>query len=182
MLSGREPDDLPHRALDDSSRRAILLVAPDTAIISADVLLLTNSNYCVSSAFGDVEIFALRHNKAFALAILSASLGYRGLHASAEAVRRQWPLARILILGRSAFGLEDHLYDEQVSQAPDPTQLLDTLERLSKEPRNQSANTVDLDAWRFGASLFRSSIQESDPTKAAPFEPTETGNLRGQQI
>jgi hypothetical protein len=53
---GLEPDDLGHRALDDSSRRALLLVAPDTAVLSDNALLLTNSDYCVVIAFSDGEV------------------------------------------------------------------------------------------------------------------------------
>ena len=178
--SGREPCDFPRLSLCDSLRREILFVALDTAATSADALLLTNSNYFVSSAFCDGEIFALRHKKAVTLAILSASLGCRGLRASAEAVRRQWPLARILILGRSTLWLEDHLYDEQIDPYPEPKQLLDTLERLSNKPWDQSTDIVDFDAWRLSVSLFPSPIQESDPTKVVPFERTETKNLRGK--
>ena len=62
----------------------------------------------------------MHDENAIALAILSASLGNRGLRASAEAVRRRWPLAQILIVGGSAFRLEDHLYDEPIDHSPEP--------------------------------------------------------------
>lgn len=169
-MSDHKPGDL---------RRQVLLVEPDTAVLSARAILLRNSNYCVSSALSDRELFALRHKKVVALAILSASLGCRSLRASAEVVRRQWPLARILILGRSAVGLEDHLYDEQIDPPQEPTQLLGTLDRLSEEPRNQGVIATDLSAWRSGLSLVRSFVQESGPTKAAPLESTENWDLRG---
>jgi hypothetical protein len=170
--SDHKPDDL---------RREILLIEPDTAVLSAHTLLLSNSNYCVSSALCDGELFALRHKKAVAFAILSASLGRRGLRASAEVVRRQWPLSRILILGRSAFRLEDHLYDEQIDLSQEPKQLLGALDRLSEEPRNQSVITADSSVWRSGLSLVRSFVQETDPTKISPLEQTTTDNPRGKQ-
>ena len=169
-MSDHKPGDL---------RRQVLLVEPDTAVLSARTILLRNSNYCVSSALSDRELFALRHKKVVALAILSASLGCRSLRASAEVVRRQWPLARILILGRSAFRLEDHLYDEQIDLSQEPKQLLGALDRLSEEPRNQGVIATDLSAWRSGLSLVRSFVQESGPTKAAPLESTENWDLRG---
>jgi hypothetical protein len=178
---GLDPDDLGRRALDGSSRRALLLVAPDTAVLSDNALLLANSDYCVVIAFSDGEVLALHDETSIAFAILSASLGNRGLRASAEAVRRRWPLAQILILSPSAFGLEDHLYDERIDPSPEPKQLLDTLDRLSKKPWSQSASTADLNAWHMGASFFRSSIRESDPTKASAFEPAKTEHLRGKQ-
>ena len=110
--------------------RGILLIEPDVSVLSAEFLLLTNSNYCVTPAFSHREIYILRETKAVALAILSDSLGRQLLGAIAKTVRRQWPLARILILGRAESVLEDHLYDEQINHSHDPAQLLDDLERL----------------------------------------------------
>ncbi len=173
-----DPNDLPILAADNSSQRGILLVEPDSTILTTHALLLTNSDYCVATAFSDRETFVLRHTKVVTVAILSASLGYRILCAVAEAVRRQWPLARILILGRPASMLEDHLYDDQIDHYPAPKQLLDALERLSKDSWNQCSNSFDWSTGRSGAGAARSPIHESDPTKSALSGATENKNCR----
>ena len=128
--------------------RGILLVEPDITLLAAETLFLTRSNYSVTPAFSQREIFMLRTTKAVALAILSDCLGPRLLTAIAETVRKQWPLARILVIGRPESVLEDHLYDEQIEQPSDPKQLLDDLERLYKDSWNQRSNTLDWDAKR----------------------------------
>ena len=164
---GRTHNDLPNLSVDNSSQRGILLVEPDITVLTSQALLLANSNYCVTTASSDRETFVLRHTKVVTIAILSASLGYRILCAVAEAVRRQWPLARILILGRPASMLEDHLYDDQIDHYPAPKQLLDALERLS-----------EWSAGRSGAGVARSPIHESDPTKSPLLRATENKNCR----
>lgn len=154
-------DDLPNLYVDTSLLRGILLVEPDITLLSAEALQLANSNYCVTTAFSDREIFVLRHTKAVALAILSASLGDLHLRAVAEAVRWQWPLARILVLGHAASVLEDHLYDEEIDPSPEPKQLLDDLERLYEGSWNQRSNTLDWNVGRSGACAARSSMRET---------------------
>ena len=148
--------------------REILLIEPDVSVLSAEALLLTNSNYCVTPAFSLREIYILRETKAVALAILSDSLGRQLLGAIAETVRKQWPLARILILGRAESVLEDHLYDEQINHSHDPTQLLEDLERLYKGSWNQRTNTLDWSTVRASMCASRSSLRESDPSKLLP--------------
>src|SRR5271170_4637548 len=135
FISATRPSshDLPDSLVDASLWRGILLVEPNVALLTAEALLLTRTNYCVTSACSQREIFALRDTKAIALAILSDCLGPRRLTAVAETVRRQWPQARILILGRAESVLEDYLYDEQIDHSLDPKQLPDDLERLYKD-------------------------------------------------
>jgi hypothetical protein len=170
--------DLPDGPVDASLWRGILLVEPDITLLTAETLLLTHSNYCVTSACSLREIFALRDTKAIALAILSDCLGPHLLTAAAETVRRQWPHARILILGRAESVLEDHLYDEQINHSLDQKQLPDDLERLYKNSWNQRSNTLDWNAKHSGACFDRSWIRESDPTKTQPFGVEVDTNLR----
>jgi hypothetical protein len=112
--------------------------------------LLTNSHYSVTPAFSQREIFALRETKAIALAVLSDCLGPRLLVAVARSVRKQWPLARILIIGRPEFVLEDYLYDEQINHSSNPRQLLEDVESLYRDAWNQCSNTLDWDGRRAG--------------------------------
>lgn len=166
-------NSLPIIAVADPIWRGILLVNPDISLLSAEYLLLTKSNYCVTPAFSHGELFALRETKAVALAILSDSLGRQLLSAIAETVRRQWPLARILIWGRAESVLEDHLYDEQINHSLNPIQILDDLERLYKGSWNQRTNTLDWNTVRASMSAGRSLLCESDPSKFAPTSPIE---------
>jgi hypothetical protein len=161
---------LPDSLVPTSLWRGILLVEPDTALLTAEVLLLTRSNYYVTPASRQDEIFALRGTKAIALAILSDCLGPRVLAAVAYSVRKQWPLARILVIGRPGLALEDHLYDERVEHSSDPGQLLEDIEILYKDAWNQRSHTLDWDVKYSGVRPARSLTRESDPTKARPLE------------
>jgi hypothetical protein len=158
--------------------RGILLVEPDIALLTEEVLLLNRSNYCVTPAYSQGEIFALRGTKAIALAILSDSLGPRILAAVAQTVRKQWPLARILILGRPASMLEDHLYDEEMSHSSDPKQLIEDVERLYKDSWNQRSHMLDWNVKHSSIRATQSPICESDPTKTRPLEVSAERALR----
>ena len=148
--------------------RGVLLIDPDISVLSSESSLLAKSNYCVTPAFSHAELFILRETKAIALAILSGSLGQQLLAAIAQTVRRQWPLARILILGRAQSVLEDHLYDEEIKDSPTPKQLLDEIERLYKGSWNQRTNTLDWNSAWGAMCASRPSLYESDPSKVAP--------------
>lgn len=159
--------------------RKVLLIEPNISLLSAETLLLTESDYSVTPAFSHGELFILRDTKAVALAIISDSLGSRLLRAVATTVRSQWPLARILIIGRAATMLEDQLYDEQVEHSEEPKQLLEDIERLYKDSWNQRSNTI---VWKGGRSCVCSArlpILESDPTKASIVEAYKNKYLRG---
>lgn len=171
--------DLPDSLVDTSIRRGILLVEPDINLLTAEISLLTRSNYSVTPVLSSGEIFALRDTTAIALAILSDCFDPRALAAIAQTVRKQWPLARILVIGRPEFVLEDHLYDEQIDHSSNPTQLLEGIESLYKDSWNQHTHTLDWDVQRLGIRAVRSPIRESDPTKTQPFGVEVDTNLRG---
>ena len=159
--------------------RGILLIEPDVSVLSAEALLLTNSNYCVTPASSNGDLFLLRNTKAVALVILSDRLGQSHLDAAARTVRKQWPNSRILVRGQAAFVLEDHLYDEQVCHSSDPNKLLTDLDWFYRGLWNQHSHTLD---WSVGRSVLcfaRPSISESDPSKASPPALTEDRCLRG---
>ena len=158
------------RSVHASLWRGILLVEPDITLLTAEVQLLARSNYSDTPAFSQNEIFALRQTKAIALAVLSAGLGSRPLAAVAHTVRKQWPRARILILGRAESLLEDHLYDEQTEHSSDPMQLLQDIETLYKDSWNRRSNILDWDVKRAAIVPARCPICESDPTKSALLE------------
>jgi len=174
---------LPHPAATHTEVnpwRGILAVEPDPAVLSAKSLLLASANYCVTQATGEGDLFPLQGKSAFALAILSDRLGKRLLGAVAQIVRRQWPRTRILILGKVAPSLEDHLYDEQLDRSSDPQQVIEELENLYQGIWNQQSKTLD---WNAAASLryrARKPISESDPTKIIQYAPTDERSLRNR--
>jgi hypothetical protein len=145
--------------------RRILAVEPDITALNTKSLLLTRANYCVTRATSDRDVFRLRGTNAVAVAILSDHLGQRLLGTVAEAVRRQWPRTRILILGQVPSMLEDYLYDEQIDRSPDPKQVLGELEGLYRGMWHQRSNTLDWNAGRSALSFARQPISESEPTK-----------------
>jgi len=157
---------LPRGSLNSSAWRGILLVEPNITLLMAQALLLTRLDYCVTPAFSHSEIFALRDTKPIALAILSDRLGPRILASVARTVRKQWPLARILILGRPEFVLEDHLYDEEISHSSDPRTLIEDIERLYKDLWNQRSHTLNWDVKRSGPCAARSMGRECGPTRS----------------
>ena len=155
------PHPLPEEPTVIPTWRGILLVEPDITLLTAEAHLLTCSDYAVTPAFSSREIFALRETKAIALAILSDSLGPELLPAIAHAVRKQWPLARILIAGQAESALEDQLYDERIENPSDPKQLLEEVERLYKKSWNQRTNTLDL-CGSFGRVHGKPAIPPAD--------------------
>jgi len=159
--------------------RRILAVEPDLTVLHAKSLLLTQANYCVTQANSDRELFLMRDTKAVPLAILSDRLGQRLLGTVAETVRRQWPRARILILGQVPTVLEDYLYDEHIYRSPDPKQVLADLESIYKGMWNQRSNTLDWKARSPALSFARQPVTESDPTKTVQPAPKEVPSLRG---
>jgi len=96
-------------------------------------LLLSTSGFCVERVSTRSEIFDLRFLPMH-LAVLSDNLGALILRGAAEDVRRQWPLARVLIIGPAQIVLEDPLYDEAVDRRISPSDLLLVLARMSVHP------------------------------------------------
>ena len=141
---------------------------PDLAVLNAKSVLLTQANYSVTLATNDSDLFSLQTTKAFALAILSDRLGRGLLGAVAQIVRKQWPRARILIMGEVPRMLEDYLYDEQICRSSDPKQVLANLEGLYEGMWNERSKSIDWNASRSAPCFSRRQISESDPTKTGP--------------
>jgi hypothetical protein len=159
--------------------RGIILVEPDIDVLTAENLLLTSSNYCVTTASSNDDLFLVRNTKAIALVILSDRLGHSHLDAAARTVRKQWPNSRILVRAQAPFKLEDHLYDEQVCHSSNPSQLLIDLDWFYGGLWNQHSHTLDWSVRRSDLCFARPPISESDPSKASPPPPTEDRCLRG---
>jgi hypothetical protein len=146
----------------------VLLVEPAMTPRSDWEAVLSAGAYCVTAVCDVREVFLLRDEKSVAFAVINDMLGPFGLRATAECVRRQWPLAKILILGRAAPALEDHLYDEAISHRHEETAFLGVLQMLVE---NRWSKSMSADYARYGRAA--ATLKESDPTKSLRQEPAQ---------
>ena len=160
----RPSADVPER----STRLRLLLAEANAGSLSKLAVLLSNSGYRVATANTPNEVFDLR-SMAIHLAVLSDSLGKSGLRGVAENVRRQWPRARIVILGAAQTLLDDPLYDEAVDHRTSPEDLLSTLLKLSAYRWNFRGKVSRCNGGADHAGSSEPNNQpvppESDPTK-----------------
>jgi hypothetical protein len=115
----------------------ILLLESDPATLSDRAKLLTNSSYHVTTARNQSDLFILRATTGISLAILSDCLGPAALGVAAQSIRLGWSTARILILGKAQFVLEDNLYDDAIEHRFVKSELLITIERICHPSANR---------------------------------------------
>jgi len=144
----------------------VLLVEPAMTPRSERDTLLGTTNCCVTSVRDVREMFNLRLEKPIVFAVLNDLLGTFDLRAAAESVRRQWPAAKILIIGSAVPTLEDHLYDDAISHRHDEKELLSALQALLDNCWTQRM---------MGHKRPVASVQESDPTKV--IQPVSGSNV-----
>jgi hypothetical protein len=133
------------------SDRISVLVARRTASRLQDAALTSLFHAYRVELFQDpFDLFVARSNP-ISYALLCASAGYSLLAAEARIIRKQWPLARIMLLGSAPQELEDHLYDDTVPPDCNAASLATAFETHSIDLRNRSIGP-----------------KESDPTKADP--------------
>jgi hypothetical protein len=152
---------------DELDQLNILLVEPDLAKGLQRTKFLEESKYTVLSVSDVRGIFQHRGTIKLSMAVLSDLLGQFALRASAESVRRQWPGARILVLGHASSILEDHLYDDTLGQHYRSDELLAKLRAHSggnadDRRLNSSAYSSQAAAWAPTAKL---ALVESNPAK-----------------
>lgn len=157
-------------SVDTPLQPLVLLVDADLKRLARWTVLLAESDYGVVTAKAPGEILELQCLGGVQIAIFSGWMEMGALRASAESVRRQWPTARILILGEVTSALEDYLYDERMDPVFDTKRLLDTLKRLKKEAWERQSLSPE---WHLSGDVFvnwghsnrRLRPQESDPKK-----------------
>jgi len=156
-------------------RTRLLLAEARAEALSTRTLLLSNSGYQVATASTRKEFVDLR-SSTIQLVVLSDSLGCLGLRSLAEDVRRQWPLARILIIGAAQVALDDPLYDEAVERRISSADLLATLTKLSAYTLNRR---IEVFRPNPGSVPHEEAFEqnrryvpaESDPTKEPGYGP-----------
>jgi len=152
------------------TRPRVLLVEPDLEVLDNKTQLLSKSNYIVAPAGSYREIFGLRSEIGFRLAVLSDTLGELALRAATEFIRRQWPSACVLILGNAQAALEDYLYDEAVNHRIQSTELLDTLARLSEDSWSLRSRLVGFRPRTSTCTEERVTSHQSTPSGSHPKE------------
>jgi hypothetical protein len=166
---------IPNNPADKFTHLRVLLVEPDLEELAALSLLLSRSNYTVAPDSSYREIFGLRSKIGFRLAVLNDSLGELALRAAAEFVRRQWPSARILILGNARAALEDYLYDEVVNHRIQSKELLDTLARLCEDSWSLRSRLLGFRPRTSAFTEERATSHQSTPPES---NPKENGSLQ----
>jgi hypothetical protein len=131
-----DPSSLPVATV----RPKVVLVEPDMIHPADCPSHLLEERYCVTVVKDVRELFLLRDGKPFIFALLNDHMGPFQLVAAAHSVRRQWPDARILVLGQAAVVLEDHLYDEAIAHSSCKREaLFAALTKLACDPWRQRA-------------------------------------------
>jgi hypothetical protein len=161
-------DRLSPVVAEHSARPRLLLAEADAGSLSRLALQVSNSGHRVATASTRNEVFYLR-SMAIHLALLSDSLGKSSLRVVAGNVRRQWPRARIVILGAAQTLLDDPLYDEAVDRRISPEDLLSTRVRVSAYRCNFRGEVSRCNGGADHAGPSEPNNQpvppESDPTK-----------------
>lgn len=119
----------------DPARLSIVLIEPIAASLPDRRFLLSNDRYRVTCVRDTRELSLLRTEEAFVLVLISDALGQVGLIDAARSVRKQWPAARILVLGQAAAVLEDYLYEEALPHSCGQQELCDALNGMFS-PKN----------------------------------------------
>jgi hypothetical protein len=107
----------------------ILVVEPDQGLFSIREMLLQNEQYPVTAATGYLSVSKLYPSCEFRLAILNTCLGEAAVIDIAEFVRRRWPRTWILLVGNLRQRIDDHLYDDSISDDFHAQQLVDVVRR-----------------------------------------------------
>ena len=144
------------------SERLPVLAARRTASLLQDATLTSLfHSYRVELFDKPVDLYIARSAQV-SCALLCASAGCSLLAAEAHIIRKQWPFAKIILLGLAPRDFEDHLYDDTVAANCNVATLATAF----------SNRSVYLSDRRVGLHTGKAELPlvpvESDPTKAKP--------------
>lgn len=152
------------------AKPALLLIGLDR-LESSERAAQLQSEFCVTRADNPGDMHLMATGFAFSVAVLSDTIGFLALRASAQVVRTQWPKARIVILGKAPSDFDDQLYDETVGHSMSGGALLGVIKMVLEDARSRMGHDAYA-AWLARVSLasrFQQDRvpQESDPRKVA---------------
>ncbi len=145
-----------------ASERLPVLVARRAARLLQDAALTSLfHSYRVELFEKPFDLFVARA-ALVSYALLCASAGCSLLAAEAYIIRKQWPFAKIIVLGSAPHDLKDHLYDDMVITNCSPAILATAFSNRSGSLWNRRVGWIGTtsEPWRMP--------EESDPTKANP--------------
>jgi hypothetical protein len=88
------------------------------------------------------DLFVLATNRRIDVVILLDTLSEKDLKISAEYIRRNWPVAKILMIRTQAECLEDPLYDERLLPDLSADDLLSMLDKLVTDKPNRDQSVL----------------------------------------
>ncbi len=144
-----------------SERLSVLAARSTVSQLQDAALTFLFHSYRVELFEKPFDLFVARA-AAVSYALLCASAGCSLLAAEAYIIRKQWPFAKILVLGPAPHDLEDHLYDDTVAADCSAATLATALSNRSMDLWNRTIG------WNTGKPEPRRAPEESDPTKAEP--------------
>jgi hypothetical protein len=127
-------------------RLGLVLIEPIDASFPDHRFLASNESYRVTSVRDTRELALMGAAESFAIALISDTT------------------ARILVLGRAAVVLEDHLYDDALPHSCGQQELCDTLNRMSRQ-RVQGRPFIVTTPASEHASLLRRQVSSGDDSR-----------------
>ncbi len=151
----------PYTGLLTSERLPVLAARRTASLLQNAALTSLLRSYRVKFFEKPIDLFVAR-TVPFSYALLCASAGCSLIAAEAYIVRKQWPFAKIILLGPAPHDLQDNLYDDTVAADCSAATLATALSNRSMDVWHQTigSNTGKSELWR--------APEESDPTKAEP--------------
>jgi hypothetical protein len=153
----------PDTGLLTSERLPVLATRCAASLLQNAALTSLLRSYRVKFFEKPIDLFVARAAP-FSYALLCASAGCSLLAAEAYIVRKQWPFAKIILLGPAPHDLQDHLYDDTVAADCSAATLATALSNRSMDLWHQTIG------WNTGKSELRRAHEESDPTKTGPLD------------
>lgn len=102
------------------------------ALVRDALILRAHCKLAVASNYWDLCSLSLQREE-FQVAVLNEPGSARELRRRAKYIRRTWPDAVILLVGRSSETLKHRFYDESVPPGIKPAELLTVIDRLNAE-------------------------------------------------
>lgn len=101
----------------------VLCIGSEESMRTMYCALFGRHEYELATAKSYRELCAVSAQETFHIAVLNPTLSREETEAAAQLIRRQWPLAKILIVSKGTPRIEDALYDDRVDPGV-PPQLL----------------------------------------------------------
>ena len=130
-----------------STLRVLAVGSKDALDLVRNALRLRRSSHLlVASNYWELCSLSIGEAVQVSVAVIEVSNSDQDLLRTAVHIRRRWPEAQILLMGREPEDLEDPLYDERIPPGIEAAELLPAVERLVKrKQRSKRARKPDSD-------------------------------------